>query len=38
VLPDNTSMLYAFERAGGAERKFDDGVFKITIRFEGGVK
>jgi acyl-CoA hydrolase/RimJ/RimL family protein N-acetyltransferase len=37
VLPENTAMLYAFDRVGGIERKFDDGIFKVTIRFKDGV-
>ncbi|MGH7491904.1 MAG: GNAT family N-acetyltransferase [bacterium] len=34
VLAENTAMLYAFDRVGGVERKFEDGIFKVTIRFE----
>ncbi|MGH7456008.1 MAG: GNAT family N-acetyltransferase, partial [bacterium] len=35
VLPENTDMLHVFDRLGlVAERKFEDSVFKLTIRFE----
>jgi len=34
VLPENTDMLHVFDRLGLiAERKFEGGVFKLTIRF-----
>ncbi|MGH7599960.1 MAG: GNAT family N-acetyltransferase, partial [bacterium] len=38
VLPENTDMLHVFDRLGLAERKFEDGVFKLTIRFENNMK
>ena len=39
VLPENTAMLHVFDRLDlVVERKFDDGVFKLTIRFENNMR
>jgi acyl-CoA hydrolase/ribosomal protein S18 acetylase RimI-like enzyme len=34
VLPENTAMLRVFDRNGAIERRFEDGVFKLKIRFK----
>lgn len=36
VLSENVAMLRAFERIGFAEKKYEDGVFELTFRFEKG--
>lgn len=34
VLPENVPMLRAFERIGFAEKKYDEGIYELTFRFE----